>query len=97
MHIAPRWDWDTVNFWSTIAYAMCGLELAGMMGGEIRDPERTLPRAGWIASAFTTVFYIVSTVSMLVILRPERISELNGFAETADSAGAHCTPLGSPR
>ncbi len=88
MHIAPRWDWETVNFWSTIAYAMSGLELAGMMGGEIRDPKRTLPRAGWIASAFTTVYYIVCTVSMLVILRPERISELDGFAQTADSAGA---------
>ena len=88
MHIAPRWDWDTVNFWSTIAYAMSGLELAGMMGGEIRDPKRTLPRAGWIASAFTTVYYIVCTAAMLVILRPQGISELNGFAEVADSAGA---------
>jgi glutamate:GABA antiporter len=87
MHIAPRWDWDTVNFWSTIAYAMSGLELAGMMGGEIRDPKRTLPRAGWIASAFITMFYIVCTVAMLVILRPQGISELNGFAEVADSAG----------
>lgn len=88
MHIAPRWDWDTVNFWSTIAYAMSGLELAGMMGGEIRDPRRTLPRAGWIASAFTTVYYIVCTAAMLVILRPQAISELNGFAEVADSAAA---------
>lgn len=88
MHIAPRWDWDTVNFWSTIAYAMSGLELAGMMGGEIREPKRTLPRAGWIASAFITVYYIACTASMLVILRPERISELNGFAEIADAAGS---------
>ena len=40
MHFAPRWDWDTVNFWSTIAYAMSGMELAGMMGGG--DPR---PRA----------------------------------------------------
>ncbi len=88
MHIAPRWDWDTVNFWSTIAYAMSGLELAGMMGGEIRHPKRTLPRAGWIASAFATVFYIVCTAAMLVILRPGGITELNGFADVADSAGA---------
>ncbi len=87
MHIAPRWDWDTVNFWSTIAYAMSGLELAGMMGGEIRDPKRTLPRAGWIASAFITVYYVVCTASVLVILRPDKISELDGFAQTADAAG----------
>src|SRR5215469_4886106 len=88
MHIAPRWDWDTVNLWSAIAYAMSGLELAGMMGGEIRDPKRTLPRAGWIASAFITVYYIICTAAMLVILRPQAISELNGFAEVSDSAGA---------
>jgi APA family basic amino acid/polyamine antiporter len=86
-HLAPKWDWDTVNFWATIAYAMSGLELAGMMGGEIEDPARTLPRAGWISSAFITVFYIAATASMLVLLRPEHISELNGFAETAQAAG----------
>jgi amino acid transporter len=86
-HVAPRWDWDTVNFWATIAYAMSGMELAGMMGGEIRDPERTLPRAGWIASGFITFYYVAATASMLVLLRPEKISELNGFAQTADFAG----------
>ena len=66
---------------------MSGMELAGMMGGEIRDPERTLPRAGWIASGFITFYYVAATASMLVLLRPEKISELNGFADIADSAG----------
>jgi APA family basic amino acid/polyamine antiporter len=58
-----------------------------MMGAEIRDPVRTLPRAGWIASGFATVFYSVTTVALLVLLRPERISELNGLAEAGESAG----------
>ena len=86
IHILPAWNWDTVSFWATIAYAMSGLELAGLMGGEIRDPERTLPRAGWIASGFTTAFYSATTVALLVILRPEKISEINGLAEAGDSA-----------
>ena len=84
--IVPTWNWDTVSFWTTIAYAMSGLEMAGLMGGEIRDPARTLPRAGWIASAFTTVFYAATTVALLVILRPEKISEMNGLAEAGESA-----------
>lgn len=88
LHLAPRWDWDTVNFWSAIAYAMSGLELAGMMGGEIKDPKRTLPRAGWIASIFITFYYVVCTGAMLVIARPQAISELNGFAEVSDIAGS---------
>jgi glutamate:GABA antiporter len=33
IHIAPTWNWDTLSFWSTIAYAMSGLEMAGLMGG----------------------------------------------------------------
>ena len=75
--IVPKWNWSTVSFWSTIAYAMSGLELAAMMGAEIHDPQRTLRRAGWIASGFATVFYSAATVAMLVLLRPEKISELN--------------------
>src|ERR1035441_2717820 len=112
IHVAPTWNWDTLSFWSTIAYAMSGLEMAGLMGGEIHDPARTLPRArriasavthagyaaatrgpartlpraGWIASAFTTVFYAATTVALLVILRPEKISEMNGLAEAGESA-----------
>jgi amino acid transporter len=86
IHIAPTWNWDTISFWSAIAYAMSGLEMAGLMGGEIRDPARNLPRAGWIASAFTTAFYAATTVALLVILRPEKISEMNGLAEAGQSA-----------
>ncbi|MGO9258573.1 MAG: APC family permease [Bryobacteraceae bacterium] len=92
MHFLPHWDWGTVGFWSTIAYAMSGMELAGFMGAEIRDPLRTLPRAGWIASGFATVFYTGSTIALLVLLRPEKISELNGLAEAGDM-GAHLVGL----
>ncbi len=88
MHFMPHWNWGTLNFWSTIAYGMSGLELAGLMGAEMHDPERTLPRAGWIASAFATLFYSGATVAMLVLLRPEKISELNGYAEVAQTAGS---------
>lgn len=87
IHVLPTWNWGTVNFWSNIAYGLSGVEMAAMMASEIRDPARTLPRAGWIASAFATVFYSVSTVALLVLLRPEKISELNGLAEAGETAG----------
>ncbi|HXS93877.1 MAG TPA: APC family permease [Candidatus Limnocylindrales bacterium] len=87
IHIWPHWSWDTVNFWSSIAYGLTGLELAGLMGGEIHDPERTLPRAGWIASGFVSIYYALGTLALLVILPPGRITEMNGLAETAESAG----------
>ncbi|HEY1495352.1 MAG TPA: APC family permease [Candidatus Solibacter sp.] len=88
MNFAPSWNWDTISFWSTIAYAMSGIEMAALVGGEIRDPGRTLPRAGWIASGITVVFYAGTTIALLAILRPEKISELNGFAETGAQAAS---------
>jgi len=86
IHIAPVWNWETVGFWATIAYALSGLEMAGLMGGEIHDPERTLPRAGWIASIFAVVFYAGSTIALLVILQPDRINEMTGYAQAGDAA-----------
>jgi amino acid transporter len=83
----PDFNWDTVSFWATIAYAMTGIEMVGLMGGEIRDPKRNLPRAAWISSGFTTVFYVGTTMALLVVLRPGRISELNGLAQVATAAG----------
>lgn len=86
-HILPRWSWGTLSFWAAIAYATSGMEGPGMMAGEMRDPERTMRRAGWLASIFATIFYISATASLLVVLPPEKISELNGFAEVGNSAG----------
>jgi glutamate:GABA antiporter len=82
----PHFDWGTVNFWATIAYAMSGLEMIGLMGGEVRDPERTIPRAGWIASGCITVFYTMSTIALLVILPANEISELSGLSQAGDEA-----------
>lgn len=84
--LIPHWNWTTVNFWAGIAYALSGLELAGLMGSEIRDPERNLPRAGWMASAFAVVFYTIATASLLVVLPASRINEMSGYAQTAEAA-----------
>jgi amino acid transporter len=86
LDIRPAWSWGTINFWSSIAYGLSGLELAGIIGSEIHDPERTIPRAGWIASAFVTLFYVVSTASLLILMPAARISEMNGLAQASRAA-----------
>lgn len=86
-HLLPEWNWGTVNFWASIAYGMTGMEVAGLMGAEMRNPARDLPRAAWIASIFTTIFYAGATAALLVVLAPEKISDLNGLAQTGQAAG----------
>jgi amino acid transporter len=86
LDFTPTFDWATVNFYATIAYAMSGFELTGMIAGEVRDPARTMPRAGAIASACAAVFYSTATIALLVLLPPDRITEMNGLAEAGGEA-----------
>jgi glutamate:GABA antiporter len=65
IHVLPKWSSGTINFWAAIAYALSGMECAGMMAGEIRDPEHTMRRAGWIASGFVIAFYVSATIAFL--------------------------------
>jgi len=67
-NMMPTWNWDTVNFWSQIAFAFTGLELVSAMSGEIRDPRRTLPRAALTAAALIAAMYIVGTFSLLSLV-----------------------------
>jgi amino acid transporter len=87
-HLMPELRWDTINFWASIAFGITGMEAVGMIGSEIRDPERSMRRAAWAASLFTTLFYAGTTMALLVVLRPEAISDLNGLAQTGEAAGA---------
>ena len=67
-NMMPTWNWDTVNFWSQIAFAFTGLELVSAMSGEIREPRRTLPRAALTAAALIAAMYIVGTFSVLALV-----------------------------
>jgi len=64
-NMLPTWNWDTVNFWSQIAFAFTGLELVSAMSEEVRDPRRTLPRAVFGAGALIALMYIAGTFAIL--------------------------------
>src|SRR6202166_5087641 len=66
-NMMPSWNWDTVNFWSQIAFAFTGLELVSAMSEEVRDPRRTLPRAVFGAGALIAFMYIVGTFAILTL------------------------------
>jgi amino acid transporter len=67
-NMLPTWNWDTVNFWSQIAFAFTGLELVSCMSEEVHDPRRTLPRAVFSAGALIAVMYIAGTFAILTLV-----------------------------
>jgi glutamate:GABA antiporter len=89
----PVWNWDTMNSWAAIAFGLTGMEAAGMMAAEIRDPTRTIPRAAWISSAFVSMFYVSSTIALLVLMAPQKISEMNGLAQVSATAAPWLSPV----
>jgi amino acid transporter len=67
-NMMPAWNWDTVNFWSQIAFAFTGLELVSAMSEEVRNPRRTLPRAVFGAGALIALMYIAGTFAILALV-----------------------------
>lgn len=87
-HLLPELSFDSLNFWSQIAFAMVGLEVASILGGEIHDPGNVIPRAAWISGIGCAGFYMAGTAAMLALMAPEKISTLTGLAQAGQVAGA---------
>ena len=83
----PDTSLSNLNFWGQIALAMTGLELAPILGGEIYDPSKNVPRAAWISGFGCAGFYIAGTAALLALLPPERISPMTGLAQAGHEAG----------
>jgi glutamate:GABA antiporter len=77
-NMLPTWNWDTVNFWSQIAFAFSGLELVSAMSEEVRDPQRTLPRAVFGAGALIALMYILGTFAVLALAPASQIDPQSG-------------------
>jgi amino acid transporter len=82
-----HWDWDTVNFWSNIAFAFTGMELVCAMSDEVRDPQKTFPRAIYASAALIAGIYIVATVALLLVLPAEKVDVRTGVFQ-ATTAGS---------
>jgi amino acid transporter len=95
-NMMPTWNWDTVNFWSQIAFAFTGLELVSAMSEEVRDPRRTLPRAVFAAGAMIAFMYIAGTFAILALVPAADLDPKSGVfhAITAGSVALKLSFLG---
>jgi APA family basic amino acid/polyamine antiporter len=79
-------DWH-VNAAATLAlWAFIGLESATVPAEEVKDAERTIPRATIFGTLATTLLYVVALVSIVGVLSPAVLS--GSSAPFADAANA---------
>jgi amino acid transporter len=71
-----------LNSFGVICFGLVGLELASIMGDEIRDPGRTLPGAVAWGGVLAGALYIGATLTLLVSIPKDEISVLQGIVQS---------------
>lgn len=77
----------TFSTLATIALAFQGLELGLILGGEIKDPARQIPRATMIAGIAIAAIYIAGTASLLIALPASTIDIIAGIPQALTAIG----------
>jgi amino acid transporter len=70
-----------LNSFGVICFGLVGLELASVMGDEIRDPQKTLPGAVAWGGMISGLLYIGATLTLLVAIGKNDISVLQGIVQ----------------
>ncbi len=77
-----------LNSFGVICFGLVGLELASIMGDEIRDPQRTLPGAVAWGGVLSGALYIGATLTLLIAVPKDEISVLQGIVQAVNQMAA---------
>ena len=83
--LAPAIHTDTLTFWSYICFAFAGFELITLLGGEVKDPERNIPRSIVVGGVIATVIYVLGTLALIVSLPSQEISMISGVLQAINA------------
>jgi amino acid transporter len=92
-NIVPNFgNLSALNLWASIAFAFAGLELSSTLGGEVRDPRRTLPRSVLIAAPLIALVYILGTGALLRLVPTGDINIVSGFLQATSNGARMISP-----
>ena len=74
-------DLSLLSAFGVVCFALIGLELASIMGDEIREPRKTVPFAVAWGGLISGLLYIGCTVSLLIAVPRAEISALQGIPQ----------------
>jgi amino acid transporter len=91
----PRDDvLSTVSLWSAMCFGFSGFEITSLVGQEVKDPERTIPRGILIAGFVVMAIYIAGSTSVLVALPPDALVERSGISDAVELVSARLGLVG---
>ncbi len=81
-------EWHTLSVLGVICFGLVGLELPSVMGDEVKNPRRDIPRAALLGGLACGVLYLASTLTLLLALPFQGISVIQGVLQAFQSMGA---------
>ena len=72
-------------FLSTVVYMFAGLESASMLGGEVKNAAKTIPRAIMISGVIISCMYFLSAFSLLLGFPADNLSSLTGMPDAVST------------
>ncbi|MBP1655019.1 MAG: amino acid/polyamine/organocation transporter, superfamily [Bacteroidetes bacterium] len=79
-------DWRTLSLLSVVCLNFVGLELGSVMGDELKEPRRIIPRAVLIAGGVTILLYLMATAALQASIPAAEIGVIDGILQ-----GVHAT------
>jgi len=89
--LVPPTDRDalgTLGLWSAMCFAFSGVEIASLVGGEVKTPRRTIPAGVLVAGAAIAAIYILGSASIVAAVPADELDQLSGIADAVNLVGA---------
>ena len=64
--------------------ALVGLEIGPVLGGEVRHPRRTFPRAIFLGGALSAIAYLGVTLALVLAVPPSEMKVVQGMMQAVD-------------
>ena len=80
-NLIPNIGFDHLMFLSVLAFALAGIEMISAFAYKIKEPKKTMPFAIMIASAIIAFFYIITSISLNLIIPADKVNISTGFIQ----------------
>jgi amino acid transporter len=77
-----------LSTFGVLCLALVGMELGPIMGDEVRDPRRTIPRSVAIGGTLCVLMYLGCTLSLLTAVPQSKMAVVQGLLQAVDTMSA---------
>ena len=81
-------DWAIFSSFGVICFGLVGLELGPVMGDEIQDPRRNVPKGIFRGGVLSGILYVGATLALLLAVPQSEVRVVQGILQAVDKMTA---------